>query len=56
MPYKDKGEDTKWHREKMRERRELLRLADELMKLNMGIVTPDVTPKLDADGNAIPEY
>ena len=51
MPYKDKSLDRKWHREYMKQKR------------NVTPVTPNVTPKqaikktvLDADGNPIPEY
>ena len=55
MPYKDRSKDKQWHRDKMRERRTIL-------KLNSRFVTPDVTPddvsipKIDADGNVIPDY
>ena len=68
MPYKDKGKDTRWHREKMRERRLLEKTGKmayyalsqyskiEEMRLGGRFVTPDVTPKVDADGNAMPDF
>ena len=49
MPYKDKERDRRWHKAKMRERRAILRLDSR-------VVTPSVTPKIDADGNPIPDY
>ena len=48
MPYKDKVKDREWHRDVMRKRRAKL-------KLEGSIVTPEVTPKVDADGNVIYE-
>ena len=47
-PYKSKERDRMWHKLKMRERRAVLRLKGRF-------VTPSVTPRIDADGNVIPE-
>lgn len=49
MPYQNKEKDRRWHRLAMRKRRAVLKAVNRN-------VTPGVTPKLDADGNLLPDY
>jgi len=46
MPYKNKHKDRLWHRNHMRLKRVKTKLISR-------VVTPDVTPKYDADGNKV---
>ena len=48
MPYKDKERNNQWHKLKMRRNRVILKLEGRF-------VTPSVTPRVDADGNIMPE-
>lgn len=49
MPYKNKEADRQWHKLKMRERR-------QVAKLRGRVVTPSVTPRVDAEGYPMPDY
>jgi hypothetical protein len=45
MPYKDIQKNRTWHKNHMRTKRKLLKSV-----ANSKVVTPVVTPKVDADG------
>ena len=49
MPYKNRDKDRQWHKLKMRERR-------QTVKLRGRFVTPSVTPTVDADGYPVPNF